>query len=321
LKFRNPVGVGLRLLGESKERIDSQRELLVEDLRSVEDLEGQLAVYRKDMEKAFRLRLAEIENVLYAMEKRGNTFFDRNLRLSRVFDLLDRARIRREFEAEVVGEGPQTIERKVGELADWMVSSDLKQWQAISRHLEKRTRDHRDRIVGGVSGDFHDVRHHVIEAVRGSAENVVATYDRVVEAEQIAEAARRAVASSAALEVSAIGLGALVATLATTSMADITGLVAAGLLATVGLLVIPAQKRRAKKELEEKIGSLKDRLMKALEASFDGELSRSMDRLGETTAPYSRFVRAEQEQLDALHSRLLDAAAEAERLQREIEAI
>ena len=69
------------------------------------------------------------------MEARGHRFFDDTLRIGRVFDLLNRARIQREFEERVVADAPLQIERRVTELIDWLVDQDLRQWQAVTSQL------------------------------------------------------------------------------------------------------------------------------------------------------------------------------------------
>jgi len=55
------------------------------------------------------------------------------------------------------------------------------------------------------------------------ARRLVESYDKTQEAEAIADGARNAVAALAAVEVGAVGLGTLVAVLATTATADVTG--------------------------------------------------------------------------------------------------
>ena len=52
----------------------------------------------------------------------------------------------------MVADAPQQIERKVGELVDWLVAADLRQWQAVTTHLAERRRQYRDRIVGDDAG-------------------------------------------------------------------------------------------------------------------------------------------------------------------------
>ena len=58
---------------------------------------GSTPIYRDDMDRQFGLRMAEIENVLLQMEQRGHVYFDEMLRIGRVFDLLNKARVREGF--------------------------------------------------------------------------------------------------------------------------------------------------------------------------------------------------------------------------------
>ena len=113
----------------------------------------------------------------------------------------------------------------------------------------------------------------------------------------MAEDLQRAVTSTAVLEVGAVGLGAAVALAASSTAADITGLTAAGLMAALGLFVLPHRRRKAKAELKEKIATLRSELMTALTTHFDTEAARGRHRLDETIAPYTRFVRAESDRL------------------------
>ncbi len=52
-------------------------------------------------------------------------FFDETVRLARVADLVNKTKVKNEFEHKVVGELPQVIEKRVNEVIDWMVSSEL----------------------------------------------------------------------------------------------------------------------------------------------------------------------------------------------------
>jgi hypothetical protein len=91
-----------------------------------------------------------------------------------------------------------------------------------------------------------------------------------------------------------LGLGALVSVLATTAAADVSGLLAAGVLGAVGMLILPAKRRQARAELQAKLNDLRRRLTEALRGEFATARGRSGQRLSESIAPYSRFVRAEQ---------------------------
>jgi len=281
-----------------------------------------LDLYQEDMKRDFNFRMADIENVLFEMEQRGDGYFDETFRLARVFDLLNKDRIQREFESQVVGDTPQLIDQKINELIDWLVDSDLRQWQSVNDHLAERRRIHKDRIVGdhGI-GSFNYERDRLIDAVGREAQRVVETYDKASESKAIAENAQIAVAASAALEIGAVGLGTLVAILATTVAADVTGIILASFIAVLGLFIIPARRKMAKNELHEKISALREQLTDTLRNQLEKEIARSLQRINEAIAPYTRFVRAERGNLIETCDELKRIQNDLERLKFEIEEL
>lgn len=140
------------------------------------------------------------------------------------------------------------------------------------------------------------------------------TYDRRRESGAIADGARAAVAATAAVGASAVGLGAVVSIAATTAAADVTGILAAGVLAAVGLLIIPAKRRRAREEMREKVTALRSKLVDALRSEFQASQERSAQRLNDALGPYSRFVRAEHARWDEVRTVLGGWRAAAARL-------
>jgi small GTP-binding protein len=305
LKLANPLGVGRALSDRYLEVVNGRLDLLKEDLKLLDDVDRQMAVHRDDMHKQFALRMTETENVLLQLEQRGHAYFDEMLRLGRVFDLLNKARVREGFEQEVVADAPVRIERAVSSLIDWMVGADLQQWQQVTLHLAQRRQQYRDRIVGDPEvAAFHVERARLIESVGREAQRLVDGFDREREAAALAEGARNAVAAAAAIGAGALGLGAIVTVAATTAAADVTGILLAGAMATLGLFVIPARRRKAKKELRSKVTTLRETLTGALREQFQQEMTRSQQRVGDAIAPYSRFVRAEQQSLTSMRDTL-----------------
>src|SRR5205823_7150673 len=135
--------------------------------------------------------------------------------------------------------------------------------------LAERMRRHESRVIGAPEvGSFHADRARLVGSVGREAQRVVESYDRQREAETIADQARVAVAAAAAAGGAAVGLGTLVTIAASTVAADVTGILLAGVLATIGFLVIPAKRRRAKTELQEKVSALRFRLAGALRTEF-----------------------------------------------------
>lgn len=305
LKFMNPLGVGSHLVNKYLEVSNSRLELLKSDFVTLQDVDSQLGLYQQDMQRDFDFRMSDIENVLFEMERRGQDYFDETLRLPRVLDLLNKARIQKEFEQRVVADVPQQIETKVNELIDWLVEANLHQWQAVMEHIADRRRQHQERIVGDAAGgSFHYDREKLIEGVGKEAQRVVDTYDRQAEARSMAEGAQTAVAALAATEVGAVGLGTLITILATTASADATGIILASVVALLGLFIIPARKRQAKAELRQKIANLREQLTHSLRTQFEHEMERGMANIKDAIAPYSRFVRSEQGKLEEVQSKL-----------------
>jgi small GTP-binding protein len=297
LKLLNPVGVGLRLLEKHLAVTEGRLALLREDVETVETIDRQLTLYAEDLTRDFRFRLSDVEKVLLEFERRGDEFFDSTLRLGRVFDLINSSKLKRAFEKEAVADLPREVQRRVDEAIDWMVASDMRQWQGVMELLEARRLQHADRIVGQVAGVFEHDRARLLEGARRESQRAVESYDHDAESSRMAESVQVAVASTAALQVGALGLGTVVTMLATTALGDISGLLAAGALSIVGLLVLPAKRAAAKKELATKVELMRTRLMEALTAQFEGELASSMQRIREAISPYTRFVRSERERL------------------------
>jgi hypothetical protein len=297
LKLANPLGVGKALSERYATIADERLTLLREDLRLLDDVERQLQVYREDLSRGFELRMMALENVLVDMELRGHTYFEDTLRLGRVFDLLNRSRIQKEFEDVVVADAPDQIERRVTELIDWLIDQDFRQWHAVTERIAERRRTHSSRILGAPDvGTFHAERTRLIDSVGREAQRVVDTYDKRREAAAIADSAREAVTVAAAAGGAALGLGTLVTLAASTAAADVTGLLAASVVGALGFLIIPARRRKAKTEMKEKVSILRGRLTTALRSEFQQATLQSARRIEAAVEPYSRFVRAEQSQ-------------------------
>jgi small GTP-binding protein len=325
LKLLNPLGVGASLTNRYRGLTHDRLQLLKDDFAALEDVEAQLEVYERDMLREFDGRMAEIDNVLLQMERRGHDFFDDTMRIGRVMDLLNRARVQQGFEQQVVADAPQQIERKVHELVDWLVDSDFRQWQRISAHLAERRREYRERIVGE-RGDpetraFHQDRARLVDSVERETHRVVDTFDRRREASELADGARNAVAAAAAAGAGAVGLGTLVTVAASTAAADVTGIIMASVLAMLGFFIIPAKRKQAKEQMRQKISDVRERLSTALRAQFEQEIKASGARIREGIAPYSRFVRAEGDKLRETEQQLTGLAADLETLRVRVDSL
>jgi small GTP-binding protein len=295
LKLANPIGVGQALAQRYGQIADERLLLLKDDLTLLDDVERQLEIYRDDLARGFELRMTAVEKVLVDMEARGHDYFEDILRIGRIVDLFNRARVQKEFEEKVVADAPRQIDRRVTELIDWLIDQDFRQWQAVTSRLADRTREHGGRVLGAPEvGTFHQDRARLIDSVGREAQRVVDTYDKQREAAAIADQARIAVTTAAAAGGAALGLGTLITLAASSAAADVTGILMASVIATLGFLVIPAKRRKAKADIKEKVSALRERLATALRTEFERAQEQGRNRIMQAVEPYSRFVRAEQ---------------------------
>lgn len=302
LKLLNPLGVGKHLSSQYAEFFDHRLKLLKGDLDLIKDVEDQLIIFRKDMLESFRLRMSDIIKILLELEQRGEDFFTEYIRLSRILDLMKKEKIRKDYEEIVVAEVPAQIEQKVTAIIDWLVDANLRQWQAITNHISEGWQKHKGRMVGDIGTFIYD-RERLINSIQKEANRVVESYDKTREADQIARSSQNAVAATAAISAGAVGLGTLVTVLATTMAADVTGILLAGAMAALGLFIIPTRRRNAKKEMRVKVKTMRDQLTDSLSTHFNQEIERSLQEIIDTIAPYTRFIRSENEK-----NRLADQA-------------
>jgi small GTP-binding protein len=294
LKLLNPLGVGKHLSSQYAEFFDHRLKLLQGDLDLIKDVEDQLIVFRKDMLESFRLRMSDIIKILLELEQRGEDFFTEYIRLGRIFDLMKKEKIRKDYEEMVVADVPAQIEQKVTAIIDWLVDANLRQWQAITNHISEGRQKHKGRMVGDIGTFIYD-RERLINSIQKEANRVVESYDKTREADQIARSSQNAVAATAAISAGAVGLGTLVTILATTMAADVTGILLAGAMAALGLFIIPTRRRNAKKDMRVKVKAMRDQLTNSLSTHFNQEIERSLQEIKDTIAPYTRFIRSENE--------------------------
>ena len=119
------------------------------------------------------------------MEARGHRFFEDTLRIGRVVDLLNRARVQKEFEDKVVADAPRA-DRAPRHRADRLAGrpgfpavagGHAASWPSVSGST-------RPRVLGAPEvGSFHNDRARLIDSVGREAQRVVDTYDKRREAE------------------------------------------------------------------------------------------------------------------------------------------
>src|SRR5579859_1513403 len=323
LKLTNPLGVAEHITSQALAAAGEQQAALRDDAETVTALDGVLAAYARDLRSELRPRLAEIENILVRMQERGLDFFDSTLRLTNIANLARGDRVRADFEKRVLADVPKQVEEHVQRLIDWLVQKDLQQWRQIMAYLQRRQARYTEHLVGEAAAPLDARRRELIDSVGRTAKTIVETYNRDEEARALASGVEAAVAQVALVEVGAVGLGALVLAVLASAPLDVTGVLAAGTIAVLGLFIIPYKRQQAKASFRAKIEALRSRLLEALTTQFNGEAQNMVERMQGGVQPYTRFVRAERDRVDGtlksledIQQRLSALKARAEQVSR-----
>ncbi len=318
LKLLSPLGVAQRLTGKYLGVTESRLETLRADLETMDNVDQQLDLFKTDLQNDVKYYLGEIEQILKDLVARGDTFFEETIRIGRLPDLMNGDKFRAMFEQQVVGDVNQQIDQKVGALIDWMVEKNLRLQQSTDEYIKRRASQHTERLIGNVGGSFDYNRRALLDSVGKAANDVMATYDKERASAELADEVRASIAATAITQAGAVGLGAVIVALAHTALLDVTGILAATLLAVGGFALLPAKRRQAKKALRDKVDEMRAQLRSSVERQFDREMERSVGAIRERNAPFTRFVRAQRGQLSELQQGFADLDTALGRLKKEI---
>ena len=319
LKMKNPLGVALRISENYDSVIAERLSLLEGDRATLAEIERQREIFNHDLKRDFAGHMGNIKNALIEVERRGDIFFDDRLRMGKVFDLINSDKVKAEFEKEVIRNADADIDNAVGDMADWFISRNLQVWEDVMGFVQKRQKASQAKVMGEVGSRFQYDRDNLIRNIDDKAQSVLLNYDRKIESAKLAESFQGAVVRSGLLGLGGIGLGAATVAFLSGAMLDITGLALGLAVAGMGLLVLPTRRRKAKKELHNKMQELRDGLESSLASQFDIELSKSNERLDAAISPYTRFVRSELGRLDTVRSELSSKKDELMALRADIE--
>lgn len=318
VKFATPLGVADQVLKRAEAVAEQEREHLAQDLETADHVEREVTNYEKEVRSELEPRLSEVDNLLYRLEARGLDFFDQNIRLTKIADLARGDRFRSMFEQQVLAGVPQEIDNRTRAVVDWLVEKDLREWQNLLTYLQRR-RVPSDALVGELTTSFDMRRQSLLASTTEAAKNVVASYDAEKESREIGAHVEMAVAQTALAEVGAVGLGTIVTVAVTGAALDVTGVLLAGVIAVLGLFIIPFKRQQAKERFKEKIQDLRNRLGKVLRAQFNSEADRTITRIREGVAPYVRFIQGEKDRMAEAQAMLEQARRELVTLQERLD--
>jgi len=320
LKLLTPLGVLRHVLKANVSTMASRLLVVDEDANVLRSIREQLLAYSNEMRNDSERYLIEMRNVLYELERRGRSWFERTIRIGNAFLLRNKDAVENRFRAEVVQDTPQAIEAVVHRMVDWAVQRNLKLWRTVFAELDAHTTRLRESGVLAPSGDteFQYNREELFSRLREPVERRLDEFDTEREAREIVTSVKEAVMSAFGVNVLAIGLGGIFLAVFTTAALDVTGVLTATLFAIAGWLIIPARRRHLVRDFETKISTLNEDLAALLRKTFEEQLTRYERQLLEVLAPYERFLDTERKKLDTGLTALREAEGEVSALERRV---
>jgi hypothetical protein len=322
LKLLSPLGVLRHVLQLNLEVLAGRLKVVDEDARVLRSIRQQLEAYTKEMQTDSERYLIEVRNVLYELERRGRSWFERTIRIGNANFLRNKDAVENRFRSEVVQDTPQAIENVVHRMVDWTVQRNLKLWSTVFAELDAHTARLRASGALAAHGDteFQYNREELFAKLREPVERRLSDFDTEREARQITDSVKEAVMTAFGVNVLAVGLGAIFLAAFTTAALDVTGVLTATVFAIAGWLLIPARRRKLIGEFEVKVAKLNEDLAALLKSKFSEQLGRYETQLLDVIAPYERFLETERAKLESGLSDLKQAEQEVEGLEMRVAA-
>lgn len=320
LKLLTPLGVLRNVLKRNVTALEGRLVVVDEDARVLKSIRDQLTAYSTEMRTDSERYLIEMRNVLYELERRGRSWFERTIRIGNAFFLRNKDAVENRFRAEVVQDAPQAVEGVVHRMVDWTVQRNLKLWRTVFAELDAHTARLRESGALAPHGDteFQYNREELFARLREPVERRLDEFDTEREAREIVTSVKEAVMSAFGVNVLAIGLGGILVAAFTTAALDFTGVLTATLFAIAGWLIIPARRKQLVHEFEAKISKLNEDLAALLRTKFEEQLTRYERQLLDVVAPYERFLETERTKLEGGLRQLGEAAREVDALEQRV---
>ena len=316
MKMLSALGIASRVEEDAADRVQNELNFYNEDRKLTETIRGEVDLYHDDMIKEINRSMKEIHAIFSYVKIRGNQYFDDLFVLKNLPNILKKDKNRILFQENVLQNMPTEVERKTAELVENLGIQQQRMVQMVRLQIENRN----SQFPGAdLPKEILDQRSELMKRMQNSIDSILEKIESDIALNIGMKHAQNAVTAGLAIEVSAIGIGAALTTIATTVAADLLGIVAAFWVGIAGFLVLPYYKKKAQREFDEKISDIEDKLVAALQSEFTQEVEDQISQINNAIRPFERFVEASiesgQKQLDSLNG----IRDEVEGLRRELE--
>ncbi|MBR6090159.1 MAG: dynamin family protein [Anaerolineaceae bacterium] len=303
MKMLSALGIAGKVEEETTSRIGEEIRFYNEDLKLTETIRGEVDRYHGDMIKEINRSMNEIHGIFSEIKIRGNEYFEELFVLKNLPNILKKDKNRLLFQENVLQDMPTQVERKTTELVENLENQQQRMVQLVRLQIDNRN----SQFPGvGMPQEMMEKRSELMKRMQNSIDTILEKIEADIAMNIGMKHAQAAVTAGLAIEVSAIGIGAALTTIATTVAADLLGIVAAFWVGVAGFLVLPYYKKKAQREFDEKISDIEEKLITSLRTEFTQEVEDQISEINNATRPFERFVEASiessQKKLDELDS-------------------
>lgn len=324
-KLLAQLALAEQLAAKARGVLAERLRLVGDDVEQTEQLRMELEVQADQLNTQRDVALGEIARTFGNLRARGENFINENLRLSRIGRALDSQRMRRAFEAEVIGEAVDAISTVSTTYVNALIDGSRVYWRGVLDRLNRLDALMRAEVGAVDSGTYADQR-AALQAAIQTAEATLRAYSNPATVENIRAQFQGNLTRLAISTTTAIA-GALAAflSLATHGVA-FGGLgILLGPIALVGGGAAAALFWRrltndAKKELDERIGELETTYKRTLADLNERERSRLLQYGQQVLAPVMSQLRVLAERYRQQDETLVAFQDQMARLHDEIEA-
>eukprot|EP00462_Mataza_sp_D1_P020629 CAMPEP_0175133222 /NCGR_PEP_ID=MMETSP0087-20121206/7521_1 /TAXON_ID=136419 /ORGANISM="Unknown Unknown, Strain D1" /LENGTH=573 /DNA_ID=CAMNT_0016415685 /DNA_START=215 /DNA_END=1936 /DNA_ORIENTATION=- len=318
LKMENPLGIADHLVHKYMKVVQAQQGVLRGDLAVIKEVMDQLDQFKVEMQKDFLLQVSKLDNVFLRMMEKTDAFLEDTLSIGNIGDLVRADVMKTRFDQMVNKDVSEELQESMVNLVDWMAIRTERQAELVAQNMSRAISPSLGRAANCTIGsDFLSNRISMVRSLQNHARATVSPDYRQQEQERLVKAISTALYTFAAVEVSAVGLGALF----TAALFDWTGIAGAGLLAITGFAVVPHKRQRLRKDMKRNIVLLQTRTAEVTHKHFSQELDASVEKITQSIAPFTRYVQAENSKFQGLVQSFEQLAKDSENSRNEIRKV
>lgn len=323
LKLGSPIESALSVADVLERTLDERRQLLERDFKMLNQLDAQVAQSCKELEERCYKCITDIYDLLREFERRGQNFLEDKITLSSFNTLRDADQFKKLFEKEVVADLRPRVDEAMHKGVDWFMRENISLYEKSMRFLAERveTQQYKEQVMGGDPTSFEYNREEIFGTIQEGFKNHIRDFDIKGECNRMVDSAYRGLLGFLGVELGAVALGTLTATIFSTIWLDVTGFLLAGAVALTGFFILPAKKKKAIREFNNKVDGLITEFRKTLTSQFDEEIGTALENIRASYKPYLTFYKAETARIEEHTNRIEELKTALQALKGEVKAI